>query len=220
MKKRMDGAIMSGQIITIGRQFGSCGREIGETIARKLNIPCYDKELITMAAEQSGISQEVFEKADEKASNTFLYALLQASFPSTMQPMQVNDLPLNDKLYLIQFDIIKRVAKAGSCVIVGRCADHVLSEQKNVVKAFIHAPMIARVGRVMRVYSVDMKEAEEMINKNDKRRAKYYNYFTNNKWADMFNFDICVNSAKVGVEGAADMIIDYARRKEIEEKNG
>lgn len=208
---------MSGQIITIGRQFGSGGREIGETIAKKLNIPFYDKELITMAAEQSGISAEVFEKADEKASNTLLYALLLASFPMSMHSAQANDLPLNDKLFLIQFDIIKRIAKAGPCVIVGRCSNYMLRDYKNVVNAFIHAPLEARIERVMRIYSVDRRGAEDMMQKTDKRRATYYSYFTNSKWSEIGNYDIAVNSAKLGVDGSAEMIIDFARRKEQED---
>ena len=208
---------MSGQIITIGRQFGSGGREIGETIAKKLNIPFYDKELITMAAEQSGISAEVFEKADEKASNTLLYALLLASFPMSMHSAQANDLPLNDKLFLIQFDIIKRIAKAGPCVIVGRCSNYMLRDYTNVVNAFIHAPLEARIERVMRIYSVDRRGAEDMMQKTDKRRATYYSYFTNSKWSEIGNYDIAVNSAKLGVAGSAEMIIDFARRKEQED---
>ncbi len=208
---------MSGQIITIGRQFGSGGREIGETIAKKLNIPFYDKELITMAAEQSGISAEVFEKADEKASNTLLYALLLASFPMSMHSAQANDLPLNDKLFLIQFDIIKRIAKAGPCVIVGRCSNYMLRDYTNVVNAFIHAPLEARIERVMRIYSVDRRGAEDMMQKTDKRRATYYSYFTNSKWSEIGNYDIAVNSAKLGVDGSAEMIIDFARRKEQED---
>lgn len=208
---------MSGQIITIGRQFGSGGREIGETIAKKLNIPFYDKELITMAAEQSGISAEVFEKADEKASNTLLYALLLASFPMSMHSPQANDLPLNDKLFLIQFDIIKRIAKAGPCVIVGRCSNYMLRDYTNVVNAFIHAPLEARIERVMRIYSVDRRGAEDMMQKTDKRRATYYSYFTNSKWSEIGNYDIAVNSAKLGVDGSAEMIIDFARRKEQED---
>ena len=208
---------MSGQIITIGRQFGSGGREIGETIAKKLNIPFYDKELITMAAEQSGISAEVFEKADEKASNTLLYALLLASFPMSMHSAQANDLPLNDKLFLIQFDIIKRIAKAGPCVIVGRCSNYMLRDYTNVVNAFIHAPLEARIERVMRIYSVDRRGAEDMMQKTDKRRATYYSYFTNSKWSEIGNYDIAVNSAKLGVDGSAEMIRDFARRKEQED---
>ena len=204
---------MSGQIITIGRQFGSGGREIGETIAKKLNIPFYDKELITMAAEQSGVSAEVFEKADEKASNTLLYALLLASFPMSMHSAQANELPLNDKLFLIQFDIIKRIAKAGPCVIVGRCSNYMLRDFGNVVNAFIHAPQEARIERVMRLYSVDRRGAEEMMQKTDKRRATYYSYFTNSKWSEIENYDIAVNSAKLGVDGSAELIIDFARRK-------
>lgn len=201
---------MSGQIITIGRQFGSGGRDIGQTVAKRLGIPFYDKELITMAAQQSGISEELFEKADEKASNTLLYALLLASFPATVHSTQVSELPLNDKLFLIQFDIVKRIAKAGSCVIVGRCADYMLREQENVINAFIHAPMDARIDRVMRVYSLEKKAAEDMILKTDKRRATYYNYFTNAKWSAVENYDIALNSGKLGVEGAADMIIGFA----------
>ena len=208
---------MSGQIITIGRQFGSGGREIGETIAKKLNIPFYDKELITMAAEQSGISAEVFEKADEKASNTLLYALLLASFPMSMHSAQANDLPLNDKLFLIQFDIITRIAKAGPCVIVGRCSNYMLRDYTNVVNAFIHAPLEARIERVMRIYSVDRRGAEDMMQKTDKRRATYYSYFTNSMWSEIGNYDIAVNSAKLGVDGSAEMIIDFARRKEQED---
>ena len=209
---------MSGQVITIGRQFGSGGREIGQTIAKKLDIPFYDKELISMAAEQTGISEEAFEKADEKASSTLLYALLLASFPMSVHSTQVSEMPLNDKLFLTQFDIVRRIAKAGPCVIVGRCADYMLREQKNVVNAFIHAPMEARIARVMRVYSLERKAAESLINKTDKRRATYYNYFTNAKWADIDNYDIAVDSEKVGVEGAADMVIAYARRKEQAEQ--
>lgn len=204
---------MSGQIITIGRQFGSGGREIGETIAKKLNIPFYDKELITMAAEQSGVSAEVFEKADEKASNTLLYALLMSSFPMSMHPSQTTELPLNDKLFMIQFDIIKRIAKAGPCVIVGRCSNYMLRDFPNVVNAFIHAPWEARIQRVMRIYSVDKRGAEDMMQKTDKRRATYYSYFTNSKWSDIGNYDIAINSATLGVDGSAEMIIDFACKK-------
>lgn len=204
---------MSGQIITIGRQFGSGGREIGETIAKKLNIPFYDKELITMAAEQSGVSAEVFEKADEKASNTLLYALLMSSFQMSMHPSQTTELPLNDKLFMIQFDIIKRIAKAGPCVIVGRCSNYMLRDFPNVVNAFIHAPWEARIQRVMRIYSVDKRGAEDMMQKTDKRRATYYSYFTNSKWSDIGNYDIAINSATLGVDGSAEMIIDFARKK-------
>lgn len=167
-----------------------------------------------MAAQQTGISEEAFEKADEKASNTLLYALLLSSFPMSVHSTQVNELPLNDKLFLAQFDIVRRIAKAGPCVIVGRCANYMLREQTNVVNAFIHAPLEARIARVMRVYSLDRKAAENLIAKTDKRRASYYNYFTNAKWADIVNYDIAVNSGKVGVEGAAEMVMAYARRKE------
>lgn len=209
---------MNDQIITIGRQFGSGGREIGQTIAKKLDIPFYDKELITMAAEQSGISAEVFEKADEKASNTLLYALLLASFPMSVHTSQINELPLNDRLFIIQFDIVKRIAKAGPCVIVGRCASYMLRDRNDVVKAFIHAPTEARVERVRRVHALNAKDALEMIQKTDKRRSMYYSYFTDTKWSDLSNYDLAINSAQVGVEGAADMIIDFAERKSAEDK--
>ena len=137
-------------IITIARQYGSGGREIGEKVASKLGIPFYDRELITLAAKQSGMSPEIFEKADEKATNSLLYSLMMGNYTFGSQVTPMNNLPINDKLFLAQSDIIRDIAEKGPCVIVGRCADYVLRENKNCLHVFIYADHFARMDRIIK----------------------------------------------------------------------
>lgn len=196
------------QIITIGRQLGSGGREIGMRLSEKLGIPFYDNEILTEAAKKSGYSEEIFTRHDEKPTSSFLYALAMGvnHFGHTYQK------PLLLEIYLAQFDTIRRLAKEGSGVFIGRCSDYVLNDMKEAFNIFVHADMSTRVTRTMLKHDVDAKKAEEMCIRSDKDRASYYNYYSNNVWGDSRHYDLCINTGKVGIEQATDIIIDIMNK--------
>lgn len=197
-------------IITIGRQFGSGGHEIGRLLAQKLGIPCYDKELIILAAQKSGMSCEVFSHVDETATNSFLYAVSAGAIPgTTYQPPQ--NLPLNDKLFITQTDIIRAKAKEGACVFVGRCADSILKDISPVLNVFIRADLPFRIARIMEAEKCSEKAAADMVAKADKKRAKYYNFYTQKRWGAADSYDLVLNNAKLGAEKSVDIIADCAR---------
>ena len=203
-------------VITISRQYGSGGRFVGRKLAEALNIPFYDKELITMAAEESGMSRELFEKADEKASNSLLYTLSMNSY--LLHGMAgVPDLPLNDKVFLVQSEVIRKIADKGPCVIVGRCADYILRELPNCVNVYIYSDMEDRVARATTYYNLSADRAKEQIQKTDKKRATYYNFYTNLKWGRAENYDLSLNSAKIGVDGCVDVICRFVNCAEAVE---
>ena len=201
-------------IITISRQYGSGGRFIGRKLAEALDIPFYDKELITMSAEESGMSREIFEKVDEKASSSLLYTLSMNAY--LLHGMAgVPDLPLNDKVFLIQSEVIRKAAANGPCVIVGRCADYVLRENPACVNVYIYSDMEDRVHRATTYYNLSADRAQEQIQKTDKKRAAYYNFYTSLKWGRAENYDLSLNSAKLGIDGCVEVIrafIDQAEK--------
>ncbi len=200
-------------IITISRQYGSGGRFIGRKLAEALDIPFYDKELITMSAEESGMSKEIFEKADEKAANSLLYTLSMNAY--LLHGMAgVPDLPLNDKVFLVQSEVIRKLAAKGPCVIVGRCADYVLRENPNCVNVYIYSDMEDRVSRATTYYNLSADRAQEQIQKTDKKRAAYYNFYTNLKWGRAENYDLSLNSAKIGVDGCVEVIRSFIAQAE------
>lgn len=200
---------MKNTIITISRQYGSGGREIGKRLAEQLGIPFYDNELITIAAKKSGYAEAVFEQADQKPAGSLLYSL--SMFSSTVGTF---DLPLNDKIFLVQSDIIKEVAAKGSCVIVGRCADYVLRDNPDCVNVFIHGNLADRVEWAIRENDIDPEKAREMVLKTDKRRATYYNYYTSLKFGAAENYHLCINSSAVGRDGAVEVIRKYIDKKQ------
>lgn len=200
-------------IITIGRQFGSGGREIAESIAKKLNIPMYDKEMLAVAAKDSGICQELFESHDEKPTNSFLYSLVMDTYSIGYSPNAYMDMPINHKVFLAQFDAIKKIANEGPCVLVGRCADYALESYPNCLSVFIHADLDARVQRIARMYDLTTAKAKDMIVKTDKKRSTYYNYYTNKKWSSAESYELCLDSSKLGIQGTADAIISYIEMK-------
>ena len=163
-------------VITISRQYGSGGHEVGEKVAQKLNLPFYDKALIAMAAKKSGLSEEVFADADEKATSSLLYSMVMGSYAFGARVPGINEMPINDKLFVLQSDIIKKAAKEGPCVIIGRCADYALADYPNHLSLFICAPMDVRVQRVAERQNVSPEKARQLIAKTDKRRASYYEY--------------------------------------------
>ena len=202
---------MEKYIITIGRQFGSGGRAIGEKLAKKLGISFYDKELISLAAKESGISPEVFENVDEKAANSLLYSLSMGlySFGSGFSAM--GNLPVNDKLYILQHKIIKDIAEKESCVIVGRCADYILKENENCVKIFFYADMDFRKREAVKKHGIDEARAEHIISKTDKSRANYYSFYSGQKWGMAENYDLCIDSSKLDEDKIVDLLEEYIR---------
>lgn len=201
-------------IITIGRQFGSAGREIGYRLAEDLEIKLYDKEMLARAAKESGICEEIFETHDEKPTNSFLYSLVMDTYSMGYSGNTYTDMPINHKVFLAQFDAIKKIADEGPCILVGRCADYALESYDNVVSVFIHADLDARIRRIARIHDLPDNKAKDLILKTDKKRASYYNYYTNKRWSDAESYELCLNSAQLGVEGTVKIIEEYIATKE------
>lgn len=201
-------------IITIGRQFGSAGREIGYKVAEKLGVKLYDKEMLDRAAKESGICQELFETHDEKPTSSFLYSLVMDTYSLGYTSGTYTDMPINHKLFLAQFDAIKKIAQEGSCVLVGRCADYALEDYDNVINLFIHADLDARIQRIARRYDLTDAKAKDMIHKTDKKRASYYNYYTNKRWGAAESYDFSLNSSVLGVDGTVEAILRLVDLKE------
>lgn len=201
-------------IITISREYGSGGRIIGQKVSEKLGIPFYDNELITLAAERSGINEEYFKEVDTMPKSSIILSLSLLS-PST----EVYGMPLNEKIFLTQSKVIREVAEEGPCVIVGRCADYVLENNPNVVNVFIHSSMPNRVKRVKEVYGDKVHDnIESYIKKIDRRRASYYSFFTDKSWGKANNYSLVLNSDQIGIDNCVDIIIDYINKKEEHNK--
>ena len=194
-------------LITIARQFGSGGREIGERIAKILDIPLIDKELIKDAASNGELSEEIIKSADESAANSLLYTLAMGSNILGTTMHFGYKLPINDKLFILQSDVIKQYASKGSCVIIGRCADYVLRDEPSLFRIFIYGDLDHRKERVKERHP-ELKSSQviDIINKTDKRRASYYNFYTGNKWGKFDNYDMAINSSTFGVEETAELI--------------
>ena len=199
---------MSGNyVINIGRQLGSGGKDIGERLAARLGIDFYDKELINLASEESGLCREFFEKADEKASQGIIGGLFGMRFPFISEgAMPCTNCLSNDALFKVQSDVIRRLAAEKSCVFVGRCADYILREDPDCISVFISASPEDRIKRAMGYNNISEKEAEETIHKADKSRASYYNYYTDKNWGAAESYDLCINSSLYGLERTTDFI--------------
>ena len=204
-------------IITIGRQYGSAGYEIGKKLAEDLGIQLYDKEMLKRAAKESGLCEELFETHDEKPTNSFLYSLVMDTYSLGYSSSSYADMPINHKVFLAQFDTIKKIAGEGPCVMVGRCADYALEDYDNVMNVFIYADLDQRIRRVAREFNLTDAKAKDIILKNDKKRASYYNYYTNKEWGNAKGYDLCLNSGKLGIAGTVRVIKEYMKiRKQIE----
>ena len=198
-------------IITIGRQYGSAGLEIGKKLAEELGVNLYDKEMLKRAAKESGLCEELFETHDEIPTNSFLYSLVMDTYSLGYSSSSYADMPINHKVFLAQFDAIKKIANEGPCVMVGRCADYALEDYKNVINVFIYADMDQRIRRIAQKYDLTDAKAKDIIIKTDKKRASYYNYYTNKEWGDAKGYDLCLNSGKLGVYGTVKAIIEYMK---------
>ncbi|WP_026661589.1 AAA family ATPase [Butyrivibrio proteoclasticus] len=207
-------------IITIGRQFGSGGREIGELLAKNYGINCYDKELLSRAAKESGFCEEMIQNHDERPTNSFLYNLVMDTYSFGYNASSFVDMPISHKVFLAQFDTIKKIAEEGPCVIVGRCADYALSDFDNVLNIFIHADEECKIKRIKERFA-DVKtddQARDMMNKKDKQRQSYYNYYSSKKWGRADSYDLSINSGILGIEGTVKFIMQYVEDYELLKK--
>ena len=196
-------------VITIGRQFGSGGRYVGRLLAEKLGVPFYDKELLSEAAKNSGICEEIFEEHDEKPTRSLLFSLVTGMQNHMSSGAFYMDMPLNHRIFLAQFDAIRRIADEGPCVIVGRCADYVLRDNPDAVSIFVKADMPSKIDRAVKYYGIEADKAEDRIRKADKQRASYYNYYATATWGDVENYDLVVDTGVLGVEGAVELIAKF-----------
>jgi len=201
-------------IINIGRQLGSGGRQIGERIAGRLGIRLYDRELIALAAEQSGIRPELFERADEQTAKARLATLLgYLRLPFAGDDGGMTDVLSNDALFKIQSDVIRRAAARESCVFVGRCADYILRDLPQCVNVFVTADEADRIARLRARHGWTAERARQEMERIDGRRAAYYDYYSARTWGAASSYHLCVNSSALGIDGSADFILEFAARK-------
>ncbi len=205
-------------IITIGRQFGSGGHEIGEKLAQHYGIKYFDKELLSRAAQESGFCEEMLRNHDERPTNSFLYNLVMDTYTFGYNSSSFVDMPISHKVFMAQFDTIKKIAEEEPCVIVGRCADYALQEFKNSLHIFIYADEESKLKRIMAKYDISDDKAKDMMIKKDKQRQSYYNYYSTKKWGRADSYDLCINSGVLGIEGTVKLITQYIEEFEAKRK--
>lgn len=200
-------------VISIGRQLGSGGKEIAEKLGRKLNITVYDKKLLEMAAKESGLDTTVFEKADEKESDSFFGSVMAlrnsladaiSGYGSCMQ---------SDRLFEIQSEAMRKIANEESCITIGRCAEYVLREHPNLISIFVTADMPNRIRRIMKNNNLNEEKAKEFIAKADKERKAYHDYYATTIWGDSKSYDLCINSSRLGIDETVEYIYEYVKRR-------
>ena len=201
-------------VITVGRQYGSGGREIGTKLAERFGITYYDDLLLKKAAEESGLCEELFRSFDERPKS-FLYSI--ALDPYSLSMNHINSRgSIEQQVYLATHDTIKKLADEGSCVLIGRCADYALKDRTDVVNLFITAPLENRVERVAKRNAISPDEAKERIRKTDKSRAAYYNFYSAKEWGDAKSYDLCIDSSLLGIDGTVDLLSELLRIKGVE----
>ena len=204
------------RLVTISREYGSGGRLIGRMVAEKMNIPFYDKEIIDLAVEKSGLSREVIETAELRAKSSLSYSFSSAmSFGEgfTSEPMS-----MNEKLFITQFDIIRQIGETNEGVIIGRCADYVLKDLPGVTNIFIYAELEDRIDRAVNSYGDDPKKVRNIIRDYDRARANYYNYHTSQKWGAYSNYNLSINTSYITDEKAADLIVEFMNTRIYKEQ--
>ena len=198
-------------IITIGRQYGSGGAEVGKKLGQKLGIEVYDKEILKMTSEESGIRESYFHLADERAGKKLLYKIIQSMVPENTNPSLGNDLVSADNLFRFQSSVIRKLAQEQSCIFIGRCAEHVLAGTENLVRIFIYADMDARFERIKAKGYYEEEDIIKNIKRMDKERREYHNYFTGKDWEALENYDLILNSSQIGTDGCVECIVDYLK---------
>ncbi len=200
---------MTNYVITIARGYGSGGRTIGKMLAKELGIAYYDRELLKLASEESGINEQLFGKHDENIGNSLLNRIMKGAYKGELIPPDSEDFISNDNLFNYQAKVINELAVSQSCVIVGRCADYILKDMDHVVKLFVHASLADCTNRLVEMYGQSAKELEKKIITTDKRRAAYYNYYTGRSWNDANNYDLCLNMGRLSFEKGVEIVKAY-----------
>lgn len=193
-------------IINIGRQFGGGGLGVAYELGKKLGIPVYDKELIAKAAQDSGFSKGIFEESDEKKRLFSLSSIFASRFGDTENYMS------DRGLFKMQSETIRKIAEQGSAIIVGRCSDYILRDMECTLDVFLTSPLEVRAARIAERSCLSLEEAEKLAEEKDRNRAEYYNYYTFTDWGVASTYDLCLDSSVLGIEGTADMIIEFARK--------
>ena len=198
-------------IINIGRQFSSGGRYISKILCEEFGCRYFDKEILDLAAKESGFSPDVFKKSDEKKS--FIHTLFHLHAPMLSDDNFYNNKFSEESLFKFQCDAIRKAASQGSCLFIGRCADYVLRDEPNTVSIFLAADMEDRISRTMERYNMDEESAQKTISKKDSTRASYYNYYTGKKWGAAESYDLCINTSIFGLDETAKFIADFIRKR-------
>ena len=206
---------MANYVITIARGFGSGGKTIGRLLAERLDIDYYDSDLIKLASEESGINIELFGKSDERIK-TSLFKRYNPQYDSKILPPDSDGYVSTDNLFNIQAKIIRDLADKHNCIIIGRCADHILRNNEKVIRLFFYADEDTSIKNVIDIYGVSPKVAKAKIESIDKSRASYYKYYTGKEWDDANNYDLCINTTKLGFDKSVDAVIAYMRAIGIE----
>lgn len=199
-------------IITIGRQFGSGGSEIANRLAKELGIHVYDKNILRMNSDESGIKESYFYLADEKAGNKLLYRILSGLTPEKGSPSYGSNLVSADNLFRFQSEVIRKLAAEESCIFVGRCADYILEGTENLIRIFIYADFENRISRIMEKELYEPKDVAKNIKRIDKERRDYHRYYTGKDWENVENYDLMLNTSRTGIDGAIEVIKDYICR--------
>lgn len=200
---------MDKYVITIARTYGSGGKTMGKMLAEELGIKYYDRELLRIASDESGINEALFGEADEKVKSTSLFKIAKKAYTGEVIPPDSDDFISNDNLFNYQVKVIKQLAQEESCVIIGRCADYVLRDYKNCIRIYCHAPLEACIEREKARSSMSEKEIVKKIQKTDKHRAEYYKYYTGHEWNDANNYDMCINTASMSYEEIVGIVKSY-----------
>lgn len=206
---------MGNFVITIARGYGSGGRTIGMMLAKELGVHFYDRELLRLASDESGINEELFGKADEKLKNSLLKKIERNTYKGELIPPDSDDFVSNDNLFNYQAKVITQLAEEESCVIVGRCADYVLKDNQNVIRLFVHAPLEHCIDNVAAISSLSRKEITKKIASIDKRRAEYYTYYTGRQWNHAENYDLCINTSELSYNQVVELVRAYMKIKQI-----
>ncbi|MFA9465445.1 MAG: AAA family ATPase [Velocimicrobium sp.] len=202
---------MEKYVITIGRGYGSGGRTIGKMLSEELNIHYYDRELLRLASDESGINEQLFGKADETIKESFLYKVMKKSYSGELISPDSDDFVSNDNLFNYQAKVIRKLAEEEdkSCIIVGRCADYILKDYKNVIRIFVHAPQKHCLDTLETMSNDSRRDLQKKIERIDKHRAAYYEYYTKRKWDNAANYDLCINTSELSFQEAVRLIKEY-----------
>ena len=198
-------------IVTIGRQYGSGGSEIGKKLAQALGVHCYDKDILRMNSDESGINESYFHLADERAGNKLLYKIIDSLIPDCGAPSFGSDLVSADNLFRFQSEVIRKLAEEESCVFIGRCADYVLEGTEDLIRIYLYADFEARVERIREKKLYEERDLVKNIRRIDKERRDYHRYYTGKSWEDVENYDLMLNTTKLGVDGTVEAILGYLK---------